>query len=502
MINLEGIIDNITYHSKETHYAVAKLKTIDNKAITITGVFPIINIGAHYRISGDWYFHNIYGKQFQVKNFEELIPQTLKGLERYLGSGLIKGIGKSTAEKLVKHFKFEILNILENNYQKLMEIPGIGEYKAQTMALSFSEHKELKKIINFLGEFDLSSTLAVKIYKYYGNNCISVLKNNPYQLADEIWGIGFRTADKIAQKIGLPKDSVLRINSGIIYVLKEALENGHLFLPKEELFKTASKILETNPEKIEDSLIKLKEDKRIIFDDQDIYFTPYFLIEKKIARRIADFKKIIPYAKPALEDWEILEKNLKIQLTFLQKQAVEESLQEGILILTGGPGTGKTTTIKTILEWAKISKLKISLAAPTGRAAKRLSGTTALEALTIHRLLEYNPSLHEFQRNEYHRLKSNLFIIDEVSMIDAFLFNSLLKALPLDSRLILVGDKDQLPSVGAGNILRDLIDSKMVKTIFLNQIFRQSEDSNIIINAHKINQGEMPDLYKKSKDFF
>lgn len=506
MISLEGEIKKIIYQNKETNYIVARFlpkgeNNNINKSIVIVGNFHALNPSGYYMVKGEWVTHNTYGQQLKINSYEELMPTTLKGLEKYLASGLIKGIGPATAKKLVEKFKFDVLDILEVKPMKICEIPGIGKSKAENIAQSFQSQKELKNIIGYLSSYNIPVSLILKIHKYYGSQAHQILKNNPYQLAEDIWGIGFKTADKIALNLGLEKNSPERIKAGIIYLLKEATESGHLYLPKSELFKKSIEILECAENNIKNALTLLLKEEKILEENEEIFLKIFYQLEKKVAKRMKEFKYAPILPEPPADVWEKIFKNSSLIFDPYQLQALREIIKEGILIISGGPGTGKTTTIQNILKVAEELKQRAVLACPTGRAAKRLTEACGRQAKTIHRLLEYSPQIQNFKKNEENPLKADIIIIDEASMIDIFLFNSLLKAIPKESRLILIGDADQLPSVGPGNILKDLIKSKTVKTIFLKNIFRQKEGSLIIINSHRINQGEYPIFEKGSNDF-
>lgn len=502
MISLEGEIKKIIYENKETSYIVAKfLPRGENKNITVVGNFHAMNPKGSYHLKGEWVRHTLYGRQLKINSYEELLPKTLAGLERYLASGLIKGIGPRTSKKLIDKFKFDILEILENAPMRICEIPGIGQSRAEAIGQNFQIQKELKNIISYLASYNISTNLSLKIYKYYAGKTYEILKTNPYQLAEDIWGIGFKTADKIALNMGLGRNSPERIKAGIIYVLKEAADAGHLYLPGADLIKKSTDILGCSSEDIKKSLTLLKSEEKIIEENEEIFLKIFYHLEKKVARRIREFNFVQPLPEPPPRFWEEIFKNSSLIFDIFQLQALKEITKEGILIISGGPGTGKTTTIQNMLKIADVLGKKTALACPTGRAAKRLTEASGRQAKTIHRLLEYSPQIQTFKRNEENPIKADIVIIDEASMIDIFLFNSLLKAIPKESRLILVGDADQLPSVGPGNILRDLIKSKVVKSIFLENIFRQKEGSLIISNSHRINKGQYPVLNNDSHDF-
>lgn len=500
---IEGTLERITYQNSDSHYMVAKFSPKEEIfPITIVGNFLNLNSGGHYILEGEWVKHPKYGDQFKVVNFKELLPETLQGLEKYLSSGLIKGIGPVTAKRLVQYFKFDVLEIIEKQPEKLAQVSGIGPQTARKIGSCYIQQKETRKLVAFFSNYDIPPVLSLKIYNHYGKDTHYILQKNPYKLAEDIWGIGFKTADRIAQSTGIKADSPQRIAAGLFHTLKTASEHGHLYLPENELINQAAEILQVDSKKVKIVLEKLILEKQLILDNEDVYLASFYAIEKKIADRVSKFMQIPRLIDLSSERLKSYLQQLPISLACEQLKAVEYAFSSGILILTGGPGTGKTTTVKSILQLADLFKLKTVLAAPTGRAAKRLSETTNHQAKTIHRLLEYHPMLHTFQRNETNPIKADLFIIDEASMIDVFLFQALLQAIPEKAHLVLVGDVDQLPSVGPGNILRDLISSEKIKTIYLKKIFRQAADSFIIVNSHKINQG-LPPVFKSPKnDFF
>lgn len=501
-MQLEGSLDHITFRSDDNNYTVARFLVASHRhPVTVVGHFVSAHAGSHYKLEGDWVVHPQYGHQFSVEKYEEILPTTAEGLEHYLGSGIIKGIGPSTAKKLIKKFGENILDIIENSPDELTKISGISAKKAEAIHEYYGHQKEIKDLFNQFSAFDISPSLSAKIFKKFGNESRKILEENPYRLADEITGIGFKTADKIAQKTGISQDSPERICSGIIYTLRYASEQGHLYLPLKELLKQASEILRLKEDLIMPQLEKLSRENKILVEEDNIFFTPFYQVEKKAAKRIAQFNMLKFNIHLQRQYFDNFFNSLTINLAPMQKAAVEEAIKSGILILTGGPGTGKTTTINSIIEFAKLLKLRTVLAAPTGRAAKRMNEATGQNAKTIHRLLEYSPATHTFNRDENRPINADIFIIDEASMIDIFLFNSLLRAIPHSARLILVGDADQLPPVGPGNVLSDLINSRRVKTIHLNEIFRQSGQSLIVKNAHLINNGHMPVTDEACSDF-
>lgn len=502
MMQLEGVVEHITYRNEENTYTVAKFTAASYRhGFTIIGYFARINAGVNYKLEGRWVTHPQYGHQFNVLKYEELLPTTKDGLARYLGSGIIKGIGPKIAQKIVTKFGADSLDIIACRPEKLAEVPGVSLKKAEIISENYNQQKEIKNLFTQFSEFEISPSMSAKIYKAFGAESKKLLLENPYRLADEVFGIGFKTADKIAQKIGIETDSISRITSGVIYTLRTASDAGHLYLPLKELFKKASGILTLAEEKITPAIRKLAQDGKIIIEEENAFFTPFYAVEKKAAKRIAQFNSLQFNIHLQRHHFDAFFENLTIRLAPAQKEAVEEAVRSGILILTGGPGTGKTTTINSIIKLAEKLKLRTVLAAPTGRAAKRMTESTSHPAKTIHRLLEYSPATHTFARDDVRPISADLFIIDEASMIDIFLFNALLKAIPYSARLILVGDADQLPPVGPGNVLADLITSRKVKTVHLREIFRQEKQSLIIKNSHLINNGHMPSFDEAADDF-
>lgn len=501
-MQLEGTLEHITFRSDDNNYTVARFLVPSHRhPVTVVGYFASAHAGSHYKLEGAWVVHPQYGHQFSVEKYEEILPTTSEGLEHYLGSGIIKGIGPSTAKKLVTKFGENILEIIENSPDELMKISGISAKKAEAIHEYYNHQKQIKDLFNQFSAFDISPSLSAKIFKKFGNESRKILEENPYRLADEIAGIGFKTADKIAQKTGISANAPERICSGVIYTLRYASEQGHLYLPLKELLKQASEILQLKEELIIPQIEQLSHENKILVEEENVFFTPFYAIEKKVAKRVAQFNMLAFNIHLQRQYFDNFFNSLSINLAPMQKTAVEEAIKSGILILTGGPGTGKTTTINSIIEFARLLKLRTVLAAPTGRAAKRMNEATGQNAKTIHRLLEYSPATHTFNRDENRPINADIFIIDETSMIDIFLFNSLLRAIPHSARLILVGDADQLPPVGPGNVLSDLINSRRVKTIHLNEIFRQSGQSLIVKNAHLINNGHMPVTDEVCSDF-
>ncbi|EJT6494291.1 ATP-dependent RecD-like DNA helicase [Clostridium perfringens] len=508
---LNGIVESIVFKSSDTGYTVIKFRE-NNIIHTAVGVLPHVKEGQNLKITGSWVNHSQFGKQFKVEECEEILPTSKDGIEKYLSSGIIQGIGPVTAKKIVNKFGEDTLNILDNNIERLKEIEGIGKKKLETIIESYREQRELKNITIFLQTHGLSVNQCLKIYKKYGASSVDTVKNNPYILCDEISGIGFKTSDKIARSLGIEIDSPFRIQSGIRYVINEFCANGHTFMPKDELIKEASNVLTVSGDIIEENIKNAALDRKIklekVNDKEGVFTIPNYYCELGITNRILTLA-ISNFQDISVDvDHLILQFEKKNNITFAesQKDAIISAFQNGIEIITGGPGTGKTTIIKCIIEIFETCGLKVLLGAPTGRAAKRMSESTGKEATTIHRMLDMGVFEKEesvFVTNaEEHSLEADVVIIDEASMIDITLMNALLKSIKVGTRLIIVGDVDQLPSVGAGNVLNDFIESGFTKVVRLKEIFRQGKESMIVLNAHKINKGEMPKLNEKGTDFF
>jgi len=508
LLTIEGIVKDIVFRNELNSYTVAKLDTEDGEA-TIVGKIPIINLGETLKVEGEWVYHPTYGEQLKVTNVSLVVPSTVNGIEKYLSSGLIPYIGPKTARKIVEKFGLDTLDIIQYNPERLKEIEGIGDKKLEKIVTAYREQTEIRDIMMFLQQFGITPNYSMRIYKKYGKDTISILTENPYKLLGDIYGIGFKKADKIAENMGISKTSPYRIQGGIRYVLNTYAANGHSYVPLEELTEEVSKLLEIEGDLIADSLrdLAIKGIVHILTVGEElrIYYTPYHVAENNVA------KKIVELARAELKSLNIdvdgmiksIEEEENIQFAKRQIEAIKESIENGMVVITGGPGTGKTTIINAIIRIFQEEGLKVSLAAPTGRAAKRMTEATGMEAKTIHRLLEYSYMDEEmvFGRDEDSPLETDLLIVDEASMVDILLMNSLLKAIVPGTRLILVGDVDQLPSVGAGNVLRDIINSQAVKVVKLDEIFRQAKESHIVVNAHRINKGEYP-ILNKGKDFF
>lgn len=509
METIQGYVDHIIYRNSENGYTVLVLVSKEEE-ITCVGVFSDIVEGENIEAKGEFTEHPVYGRQFKVHSFEEKAPEDEIAIERYLGSGAIKGIGLALAARIVRRFKKDTFRIIEEEPERLAEVKGISERKAMEIANQVNEKKDLRQAMIFLQQYGISTTLAVKIYRFYGSRIYGVLKENPYQMAEDIEGVGFKTADEIASRVGIRTDSDFRIRSGILYVLLQASSEGHTYLPMEELTKRTSALLEIDGEHIEKHYMNLALDRKIMMRQKEeqtqIYAATFYYMEANTATMLTQLDVRYQVSEEKIDNRiKQIEKQTHIELDEQQVCAVKEAVRNGLLIITGGPGTGKTTTINTIIRYFEMEGMDIFLAAPTGRAAKRMSETTGFEARTIHRMLEVNGTgegVGGFERNEKNPLETDVIIIDEMSMVDISLMYALLKAIPSGTRLILVGDVNQLPSVGPGSVLKDIIASERFHTVKLNKIFRQASTSDIIVNAHKINNGEDVVLDNKSLDFF
>ncbi len=507
MIKLRCVVEHITYQNPENGWSVMKVKVkgYDN-FVTLTGSLLDVPVGSVLLVEGEWKVNRQYGNQFEAKSWEEVMPATVYGIEKYLGSGLVKGIGPVFAKAIVSKFGLETLDVIENDIERLKEVPNLGKKRVEKIRESWEKQKEIKNVMVFLQGYGVSTAYAAKIYRQYGKESVSRVKDNPYRLADDIWGIGFKTADSIASKMGYSKDDLRRCRSGILYTLNQLADDGHVYAEEKQLVTAAEELLEAEETPIREALASMIENKDLIKDDEAIYLPPFYYAEQGCARRLKELtvqEVSGPMDNIAAEpEAEYGNSRLEIVYDEIQQQAIDKALESGIMVLTGGPGTGKTTTTKGIIEAFRSRGKRILLAAPTGRAAKRMSEATGMEAKTIHRLLEYNP-MEGYKINDENPLDGDVLIVDECSMIDIILFYNLLKAVPKEMRLILVGDIDQLPSVGAGNVLRDIIDSDSVPVIRLTRIFRQAQTSRIIMNAHAINAGYFPNISNgRETDFF
>ena len=523
-MRIRGVVERITYQNPENGYTVLKCAVKNySDLVTVVGNLLDVNVGSVLLVDGNWKIDSKYGRQFLAESWEETMPATVFGIEKYLGSGLIKGVGPKFAKRIVQKFGTETIEVIESDEKRLLEVEGIGKKRIRMIHESWEKQKEIKNIMLFLQDHGVSTAFAGKIYRQYGNESIQIVKENPFRLADDIWGIGFRTADGIAQKLGFEKDDFARIRSGIMYTLSALADEGHVYAEREQLIKKAVELLEADEMCIAGAIEKMRENKDLICEvwreeeGDSIYLPPFYYAETGVASRLRRLTQtpaqdrlwtslMQARQKTGNQDLSVdvkkIQERVHMEYDEVQTEAIRQSAVSKVMVLTGGPGTGKTTTTQGIITAFQSFGLKILLAAPTGRAAKRMTEATGLEAKTIHRLLECKPP-EGYQKNEENPLEGDVLIVDECSMIDIVLMNSLLKAIPLGMRLILVGDIDQLPSVGAGNVLRDIMDSGTVPVIRLTRIFRQALSSRIITNAHRINQGQMPDISNGADtDFF
>ena len=509
METITGFVEHIVFRNEENGYTVLNL-AVEEDEVTCVGVFRFISEGESVELKGEYTVHPSYGPQFQVESYAIKAPQDIVSIERYLGSGAIKGVGAALAARIVRRFKEDTFRIIEEEPERLAEIKGISERKAQEIAEQTEEKRELRQAMIFLQNYGISLTLAVKIYQTYQLDMYRIIQENPYKLAEDVTGVGFKIADEIAHKVGIHMDSDFRIRSGILYVLQQASLEGHTYLPKELLTRRACELLEVDADTIEKHYMDMTIDRKLVMkqteDQVQIYASTFYYMELNVAVMLRELNVKYDFSETAVEQRiRKIEELSDLKLDEMQHIAVVEAVRSGLLVITGGPGTGKTTTINTIIQFFESEGMDISLAAPTGRAAKRMSETTGYEAKTIHRLLEISGGMDEhagFERNEQNPLETEVLIIDEMSMVDITLIHNLLKAVVAGTRVILVGDVNQLPSVGPGCVLKDIIDSHACNVVRLNRIFRQASESDIIVNAHKINRGEPVILDNKSRDFF
>ena len=515
MESITGYVDHIVFQNSENGYTVMILMT-EGEEVTCVGMCKGLGQGENITAEGEYIEHPVYGRQFKIQTYETVTPTDRVGMERYLGSGAIRGVGEALAARIVKKFGDDTFRIIEEEPERLAEVKGISERKAQEIAIQMEEKKDLREALVYLQQYGISNTLAVKIYNTYGTEMYSVMRENPYRLAEDVSGVGFRIADEIAGRIGIHTDSDYRIRSGILYTLLQAVGEGHCYLPLEQLLCRGAELLGVTEDNIRPQVDNLIVDRKLVAKGEAVFAAPYYYAELNCANMLRNLN--IPMAESEnlpSQDMAIrkrlerMAENLSMELDELQLKAVEESIKNGLFILSGGPGTGKTTTINMIIRYFESEGMDIFLAAPTGRAAKRMTEATGFEAKTIHRLLELNSALSgddsrkaNFERNQENPLEADVVIIDEMSMVDIQLFQALLKAILPGTRLILVGDVDQLPSVGPGQVLRDLMNSKAFPMVTLEKIFRQAGQSDIVVNAHRINKGEQIALDNKSKDFF
>lgn len=532
-MKIRCVVERITYQNPDNGYSVLKVRMKGySELVAVVGNLFDVNVGSVLIVDGTWKVDAKYGRQFLAETWEETMPATIYGIEKYLGSGLIKGVGPKFAKRIVMKFGTDTLDIIETDVQRLLEVEGIGRKRVNQIAESWEQQKEIKNVMLFLQEHGVNTSYAARIYKQYGNDSINIVKENPFRLADDIWGIGFRTADQIAQKLGIGKEAYVRLRSGIMYALSDLAGEGHVYGEKYQLAARASELLEAEETTVIMTMDQMLKDKDLIRDSKEtagsqaaeggekteaIYLPPFFFAENgtaaklrklrtapaqdKLWMRLTEAKKCTGNENLSV-DVSYIERTVHIEYDEVQRNAIRLAAVSKVMVLTGGPGTGKTTTTQGIIAAFRAYGLKVLLAAPTGRAAQRMSEATGLAAKTIHRLLECKPP-EGYQRNEENPLEGDVLIVDECSMIDIILMNALMKAIPAGMRLILVGDIDQLPSVGAGNVLRDIIDSDCFPVVRLTRIFRQAQASRIVTNAHRINAGKMPDISGGNQsDFF
>ncbi|MCI9547003.1 MAG: ATP-dependent RecD-like DNA helicase [Lachnospiraceae bacterium] len=512
MDTVSGYVDHIIYRNEENGYTVLALEE-EGTEITCVGTFQYIGQGEAIEAQGHYTEHAVYGQQFHIESFQTKIPEDAAAMERYLGSGAIKGVGAALAARIVKHFGQDTIRIVEEEPERLAEVKGISERKAQEIARQIEEKSDMRKAMIFLQKYGISLNLGAKIYQQYGQELYQVLRENPYQMAEDIPGVGFKAADEIAEKIGIRRDSAYRVKSGLLYTLLLATGQGHIYLPRQELYHQAMALLQVDEETLEKHLMDLAIERKAVLKEMGagpvVYGAQLYHLELNTARMLRELNVEISRDLTRIDSRiQAMETETGLRLDERQREAVREAASHGLFVLTGGPGTGKTTTINAMIRYFEGEELSIQLAAPTGRAANRMTEATGWEAQTIHRLLELSGALEEstagahFERNAQNPLEADVVIIDETSMVDIYLIHALLAALSVGTRLILVGDVDQLPSVGPGNVLRDIIGSKAFPVVELTRIFRQAVKSDIVVNAHKINRGEQVELSNKSRDFF
>lgn len=504
MIKLRCVVEHITYQNPDNGYTVMKVNVKGyNAPVTLVDYLLEVPAGSVLLCDGNWKVDKKYGSQFVAESWEEVVPATIYGIEKYLGSGLVKGIGPQFAKLIVAKFGLETIDVIDNNIERLHEVPGIGKKRVEKISESWEKQKDIKSVMLFLQGYGVSTAFATKIYRQYGKESIDKVKDNPYRLADDIWGIGFKTADGIAAKMGYEKSDLRRCRSGVLYTLSQLSNDGHVYAEEKQLIKSAVQLLETEEEEpVKQAMIQMIEAKDLILDNEAIYLPPFYYAECGTANRLLALMETVEADKKPTFNPAAISQETGIEYDNVQIAAIRQAVESKVMILTGGPGTGKTTTTQGVIAALKTAGMTILLAAPTGRAAKRMSEATGMEAKTIHRLLEYNPN-DGYKRNEEEPLEADALIVDECSMIDILLMNHLMKAIPSGMRFVMVGDIDQLPSVGAGNVLRDIIDSKKIPVVRLTRIFRQAQSSHIVMSAHAINDGQFPDTSNgKDTDFF
>ena len=503
MIKIRCVVERITFQNQENGYSIMKVKVKGyNDLVTIVGSLLDVPVGSVLLCDGDWKVDKRFGNQFVVETWQEVMPATIYGIEKYLGSGLVKGIGPKFAHLIVEKFGTETIDIIETDIERLYEVVGIGKKRVEKIKESWEKQKDIKDVMLFLQGYGVSTAYAAKIYRQYGKESIETVKGNPYKLADDIWGIGFKTADGIASKMGYEKNDIRRCKSGLNYTLNQLSEEGHVYAVEEQLVESAKKLLEADEEPIRQAMSEMLASDELKQEKDAIYLPPFYFSEVGTARKILGLLNQPSIKENVSLDINAIQQSSGVVYDDVQIEAIQQAVDAKVMVLTGGPGTGKTTTTQGIIAAFRSMGLRILLAAPTGRAAKRMSEATGMEAKTIHRLLEYNPA-DGYKRNDENPLEGDALIVDECSMVDIMLMYNLMKAIPTNMRLVLVGDIDQLPSVGAGNVLRDIIDSERVPVIRLTRIFRQAQTSRIVMNAHAINNGSFPDISNgKNTDFF
>ncbi len=520
---LQGIVERVTYYNEETGYSVLRLSVTGQPGlVTVVGNLPEVQPGESLRLEGSWTVHPQYGRQFKAERCEQVLPATVEGIKKYLGSGLVKGVGPVIAARIVQQFGADTLRILDEEPHRLREALGVGPKRAAAVAQAWEEQKHIRAVMMFLQSHGVTTGLAVKIYKTYGDDALRVVQEDPYRLARDIWGVGFKTADKIARHLGLPTDSPARVQAGVAYVLSQKADEGHVYTPEEELVAEAARLLDVPPALVRDALAALDADETVrretftypppspdgapLREERAVYLAPFYYGEIGVTKRVAELVSHRASRLGGLRAADVsrllarLSQETAIELSPEQRGAVQTALTHKVTVLTGGPGTGKTVTTRTIIGALELLDCRYALCAPTGRAAKRLSEATGREAKTVHRLLEYSPQ-DGFRRNAAHPLEVDFLIVDEASMLDLLLTNHLLKAVKPEAHVLFVGDVDQLPSVGAGDVLRDLIASGRAAVVRLTTIFRQAQNSGIVVNAHRVNRGQMP-ILNRFDDFY
>ncbi|MEA3338476.1 MAG: ATP-dependent RecD-like DNA helicase [Chloroflexota bacterium] len=523
---LRGTVERITYYSEETGYSVIRLNvTGRSDLVTVIGNLPEVQPGESLRLTGAWTTHPQYGRQFKAKRCEQTLPATTEGIKRYLGSGLVKGVGPVTAGRIVQRFGADTLRVLDEDPRRLREALGVGPKRAAAVAKAWEEQKHIREVMLFLQGHGVTTGLAVKIYKAYGDDSLQVVQDDPYRLARDIWGVGFKTADKIARDLGLPPDAPSRVQAGVAYALSQLADEGHTYAPEQELVKEATRLLTVSPDLVGTAIEDLDAEERVrretliypsldkmascptpLREERAVYLTPFYYGEIGVTNRVRGLvesptTRLLPFRSV---NWDALlsqvNRNSAVELSPEQREAVQAALTHKVTVLTGGPGTGKTVSVRTVIGALEAMNCRYALCAPTGRAAKRLSEATGRAAKTVHRMLEYSPQ-EGFRRNEENPLPVDCLIVDEASMLDLLLTNNLLKAVDPAAHVLFVGDVDQLPSVGAGDVLRDIIRSGRTAVVQLTTIFRQAADSGIVVNAHRINRGQFP-ILNKFDDFY